>query len=145
MSVRDAIKAVLALQGTSGAIAKKKVIADNKGNEYFCKLLYYALHPLLTYKVSERTLRKPMPVNASITLTMTNIFEICEALSQRKALDDATVYQIKGFLESQPEQEKELYTRILSKTLRLGVTAKTVNKAIPGLIPEWEETEWLLI
>lgn len=138
MSVRDAIKAVLALQGTSGAIAKKKVIADNKGNEYFCKLLYYALHPLLTYKVSERTLRKPMPVNASITLTMTNIFEICEALSQRKALDDATVYQIKGFLESQPEQEKELYTRILSKTLRLGVTAKTVNKAIPGLIPEWE-------
>ena len=136
--MRNAVNAVLQLQNTSGAIAKKKVIADNKGNEYFCKLLYYALHPLLTYKVSERTLRKPMPYNASITLTMTNIFEICEALSQRKALDDATVYQIKGFLESQPEQEKELYTRILSKTLRLGVTAKTVNKAIPGLIPEWE-------
>ena len=136
--MRNAVNAVLQLQNTSGAIAKKKVIADNKGNEYFCKLLYYALHPLLTYKVSERTLRKPMPYNASIAFTMTNIFEICEALSQRKALDDATVYQIKGFLESQPEQEKELYTRILSKTLRLGVTAKTVNKAIPGLIPEWE-------
>lgn len=136
--MRNAVNAVLQLQNTSGAIAKKKIIADNKGNEYFCKLLYYALHPLLTYKISERTLRKPMPYNASITLTMTNIFEICEALSQRKALDDATVYQIKGFLESQPEQEKELYTRILSKTLRLGVTAKTVNKVIPGLIPEWE-------
>ena len=136
--MRNAVNAVLQLQNTSGAIAKKKIIADNKGNEYFCKLLYYALHPLLTYKASERTLRRPMPYNASITLTMTNIFEICEALSQRKALDDATVYQIKGFLESQPKQEKELYTRILSKTLRLGVTAKTVNKVIPGLIPEWE-------
>lgn len=138
MSVRDAINAILQLQNTSGAIAKKKIIADNKGNEYFQKLLFYALHPLLTYKVSERTLRKPMPYNAAITLTMTNIFEVCEALAQRKALDDATVYQVKGFLECQPDEYRELYTRIIAKTLRLGVTAKTVNKVIPGLIPEWE-------
>lgn len=138
MSVRDAINAILQLQNTSGAIAKKKIIADNKGNEYFQKLLFYALHPLLTYKVSERTLRKPMPYNAAITLTMTNIFEVCEALAQRKALDDATVYQVKGFLECQPDEHRELYTRIIAKTLRLGVTAKTVNKVIPGLIPEWE-------
>lgn len=136
--MRNAVNAVLQLQNTSGAIAKKKVIADNKGNEYFCKLLYYALHPLLTYKVSERTLRKPMPYNAAITLTMTNIFEVCEALAQRKALDDTTVYQIKGFLAGQPDEYRELYTCIISKTLRLGVTAKTVNKVIPGLIPEWE-------
>lgn len=32
----------------------------------------------------------------------------------------------------------EFYRKLLSKTLRLGVTAKTVNKVIPGLIPEWE-------
>ena len=138
MSVRDAINAILQLQNTSGAIAKKKIIADNKDNEYFQKLLFYALHPLLTYKVSERTLRKPMPYNAAITLTMTNIFEVCEALAQRKALDDATVYQVKGFLEGQPDEYRELYTRIIAKTLRLGVTAKTVNKVIPDLIPEWE-------
>lgn len=136
--MHNAIDAILQLQNTSGAIAKKKVIADNKDNDYFKKLLYYALHPLLTYKVSERTLRKPMPYNATITLTMTNIFEVCEALAQRKALDDATVYQVKGFLAGQPDEYRELYTCIIAKTLRLGVTAKTVNKVIPGLIPEWE-------
>lgn len=138
VGVRNAVNAVLQLQNTSGTIAKRKVLADNKGDDNFCKLLYYALHPLLTYKVSERTLRKPMPHSVSADSTMENIFEICEDLSQRKALDDATVYQIKGFLERRPEDEKELYTQILSKTLRLGVTAKTVNKVIPGLIPEWE-------
>ena len=36
------------------------------------------------------------------------------------------------------EQEREIYIKLLSKTIRLGVTAKTVNKVIPGLIPEWE-------
>lgn len=138
MFVRNALNAILKLQNTNGAIAKKQIIADNKDNECFQKLLYYALHPLLTYKVSERTLRKPMPYSASITLTMTNIFEVCEALAQRKALDDVTVYQVKGFLECQPDEYRELYTCIIAKTLRLGVTAKTVNKVIPGLIPEWE-------
>ena len=138
MSVRNAIAAILKLQNTSGVIAKRQIISENKDNECFQKLLYYALHPLLTYKVSERTLRKPMPYSASITLTMTNIFEVCEALAQRKALDDATVYQVKGFLECQPDEYRELYTCIIAKTLRLGVTAKTVNKVIPGLIPEWE-------
>lgn len=136
--MRNAIEAILKLQNTSGALAKKKVLSENKDNAYFKQLLYYALHPLLTYKVSERTLRKPMPYSASTTSTMTNIFEICEALSKRKALDDSTVYQLKGFLELQPEEYRELYIRILSKTLRLGVTAKTVNKVIPCLIPEWE-------
>ena len=136
--LNDAIKAILQLQNTSGAIAKKKIIADNKDNEYFRKLLYYALHPLLTYKVSERTLRRPTPYNATITLTMTNIFEVCEALSSRKALDDVTVYQVKGFLDMHDVEMKELFIQILSKTLRLGVTAKTVNKVIPGLLPEWE-------
>lgn len=134
----NAIEAVLKLQNTSGATAKREIIAENKDSKYFKQLLYYALHPLLTYKVSERTLRKPIPYNATLTTTMTDIFEVCEALAQRKALDDATVYQVKGFLECQPDAYRELYTRILSKTLRLGVTAKTVNKVIPGLIPEWE-------
>lgn len=134
----SAIKAICELQKATGAIAKKSIIDKNKGNEHFRMLLYYALHPLLTYKVSERTLSKPMPYSANITLQMTNIFEVCETLSQRKALDDATVYQVKGFLECQPEEYRDLYIRIIAKTLRLGVTAKTVNKVIPGLIPEWE-------
>lgn len=136
--MKDAIKAIFQLQETTGAIAKKKIIEANKNNAYFKKLLYYSLHPLLTYKVSERTLTRPMPYNAQITLTMTNIFEVCESLSARKALDDVTVYQVKGFLAGQPSDERELYTKILAKTLRLGVTAKTVNKVIPNLIPEWE-------
>lgn len=136
--MNNAIRAVLKLQKTNGVKAKQKIIESNKENEYFKRLLFYGLHPLMTYKVSERTLRRPIPYNATITLAMTNIFDICETLSQRKALDDATVYQVKGFLSAQKPDERELYIQILSKTLRLGVTAKTVNKVIPRLLPEWE-------
>ena len=137
--MKDAIQAMLAIQRAGGSLAKKKIIEQNRDNEYFVKLLYYALHPNFSYKVSEKTLRKKFVLNPAITLTMTNIFEICDTLSARKALDDATVYQVTGFLSAiGNHDEKNLYIKILAKTLRLGVTAKTVNKVIPGLLPEWE-------
>lgn len=53
-------------------------------------------------------------------------------------MDDDTLAQVKALLRTCGDDERELYIQLLSKTLRLGVTAKTVNKEIPGLIPVWE-------
>lgn len=133
-----AIDAVLLLQETSGVTDKKRIILDNKDNQCFQKLLYYALNPLLTYKISENTLTKPMPAYANIDDGFDDIFDVFEKLSSEKALDDTTVYQVKAFLSNLPERERELFTQILCKTLRLGVTATTVNKVIPNLIPDWQ-------
>lgn len=134
----DAITAIMALQDTSSTLKKQEVLRKFSGNEDFRKLLYYALNPMFTYKISEQTLRRPVRYNPAITLTMCDIYDICETLSKRKALDDATVYQVCSFVHMCPPDMAEFYTKLLSKTLRLGVTAKTVNKVIPGLIPEWE-------
>lgn len=134
-----AITAINCLQQASGSIKKMQILRKFQDDENFRKFLYYALNPMLTYKISERTLRNQIEFRPEITLTETNIFEICESLSKRKALDDTTVYQVCAFIQFMcAPHEMELYTKLLAKTLRLGVTAKTVNKVIPGLIPEWE-------
>lgn len=131
----DAISAIFDLQAAKGAIAKKQVIENNKDDTEFKKLLYYALHPLLTYKVSEKTLREARPLFEG---AYTSFESVCQDLSTRRALDNVTVRNVKGFLSDCDPREAELYTKLLAKKLRLGVTAKTVNKVIPGLIPEWE-------
>lgn len=134
-----AIAVIHCLQRTAGTNKKQEILRMFKGDENFRKFLYYALNPMLTYKISERRLRTPVKYDPAITLTMLDIFDICECLSKKKALDDATAYQVCVFVQNMcPPDEMELYTKLLSKTLRLGVTAKTVNKVIPGLIPEWE-------
>lgn len=132
-----AIDAIIALQSTSGAIAKKKLIELNKSNPEFLELLYYALHPLLTYKVSEKALREARPLFDGGPAYKT-IGSVCRNLSSRKALDSLSVRYVRGFLDSLPAEERDLYVKLLAKTLRLGVTGKTVNKVVPGLIPEWE-------
>ena len=135
----DAICLINALQNASGSLKKQEILRLGSEDENFRKLLYYALNPMLTYKISEQRLCTPVAYDPAVTLTMLDIFDICESLSKRKALDDATVYQVCVFAQNMcPPHEMELYTKLLSKTLRLGVTAKTVNKVIPGLIPEWE-------
>lgn len=136
--LRNALDAVRLLQNTTGSKAKQEVLARNASNEYFRQLIYYACHPRLTYKVSETTLNQRCRPNSAITQTFTTIFDICSSLSHRKAIDDVTLYQVLTFLELQTPEDRVLYQKLLAKTLRLGVTAKSINKAIPGLIPEWE-------
>lgn len=134
------VNPIIELQTTSGANAKQDILQKYASNEWFKKFLYYALNPLLTYNISEKTLRDFDGADKGIQLQFfNNIFECCEYLSRLRGLDDATIRQVKILLYNHyGDEERELYIKLLAKTLRLGVTAKTVNKVIPDLIPEWE-------
>ena len=133
---------ILALQGLSGANAKQRFIASHADDGWFRRFLYYALNPVLTYNISETTLRRLVdtpPAESGKLVFFNDIFECCEYLSRLRGVDEATLRQIQLFLFQHTEPEaRELFIKLLSKTLRLGVTAKTVNKVIPNLIPEWE-------
>lgn len=137
------ITSILELQQAIGTKAKQEVIRQHADDEWFKIFLYFALNPLLTYNLSEKTLTKTESDDALLANTrlifFNNIFECCEFLSRLRGVDDATVRQVKLLLYTHyGKSEREVYIKLLAKTLRLGVTAKTVNKIIPGLIPEWE-------
>ena len=137
------IASILELQNISGAKAKQEIIKRHADDEWFKKFLYFALNPLLTYNLSEKTLTRTDADDIALANTQLvffdNIFDCCDYLSRLRGVDDATVRQVKLLLYNHcNESEREVYKKLLAKTLRLGVTAKTVNKIIPGLIPEWE-------
>lgn len=127
---------VLELAGLSGLLRKQIYIKSRERDGYLRKFLYYALNPLLTYNISEKTLRqKP---DSKGTSCFNDIFDCCEQLSRLRGIDGFTVRNVLSFLSGFTAEERELYIKLLSKTLRLGLTAKSVNKVIPNLIPEWE-------
>lgn len=132
---------IYTLQSLSGANAKMEFIKAHEADNGFRMFLYYALNPFLTYNLSEGTLRKTKSdqLDNAKLMFFTNIFECCEFLARLRGIDNATIRQVKVFLYNHcSEADRELYIKLLAKTLRLGVTAKTVNKVIPNLIPEWE-------
>lgn len=134
--MQETLRLIKELQGAKGSKAKTAILQENRDNETFKRVLYYACHPRLTYKVSEATLMQEPKYTYDTTYA--SFFDVCDVLSQRKAVDDVLLRSVLDFLYHQPEEERDVYRKILAKTLRLGVTAKSINKAIPGLIPEWE-------
>lgn len=128
---------VVELQNAAGANAKCAVLQRYEGDEEFERFLYYALNPFITYNLSEKTLRLE-PAQSTPSSMFADIFECCTYLSLLRGIDNATVNQVRCFLSEQNENDRELFIKMLSKTLRLGVTAKTVNKVFGDMIPVWE-------
>ena len=134
-SLKDKVRT---LQTIRGANKKAEFIKDNAEDEAFRTFLYYALNPFVTFKTSEDSLRSPL-MNRPDGCPFPDIFTLCKVLSRMKAMDSRIFPYVQEFLHIvSDEDERELYIQLLAKTIRLGMTAKTVNKIIPGLIPDWE-------
>lgn len=136
-------KDICKLQSIAGANAKCEFIKAHRDDTYFKRFLYFALNPMLTYNISKKSTDKLMAeenFDGQKLIFFNDIFECCEHLSRLRGMDDATLRQVKMLLNVKyPEMdERELYIQLLSKKVRLGIAAKTINKIIPNLIPEWE-------
>lgn len=136
-------KDIYKLQSITGANAKCKFIKAHRDDIYFRRFLYFALNPMLTYNISKKSTDKLMAeenFDGQKLIFFNDIFECCEHLSRLRGMDDATLRQVKMLLNVKyPEMdERDLYIQLLSKKVRLGIAAKTINKIIPNLIPEWE-------
>lgn len=136
-------KDIYKLQSITGANAKCEFIKAHRDDTYFKRFLYFALNPMLTYNISKKSTDKLMAeenFDGQKLIFFNDIFECCEHLSRLRGMDDATLRQVKMLLNAKyPEKdERELYIQLLSKKVRLGIAAKTINKIIPNLIPEWE-------
>lgn len=134
----ETLKKLMELRDTSSSISKQRIMRENRSDDDFKRMLYYALNPRLTYKVSEKTLREFCNHSVIGESNYEDVYELCEEFANKKALTDANLANAAIFLCQFDDFEREIYIKLLSKTLRLGVTGKTVNKIFPGLIPEWE-------
>ena len=63
--------------------------------------------------------------------------EMLTDLHTRELSGDAAKLFTQDLLEEASPEDAALFVRILRKDLRCGVSAKTINAAIPGLIPEF--------
>lgn len=138
--MRKIFEKISQLAEAGGAKQKQKILEENKHDEEFRLFLYYALNPLITYNISEKTLRDTSDYTPGGKLVLFDgVFSCCEYLSRLRGIDNATVRQTKTLIyDYHDKEEQEFAIKLIAKTLRLGVTAKTVNKVIPGLLPEWE-------
>ena len=130
--MEEIIKIINQLREESSTNGKLKILKDNSDNELLKKVLEYTYNPFKKYGVTEKVL---IPTNEEFNNI--ELFQLLDLLSNSH-INDSLRKTVKSFLGSiQFKEERDLYVCMLLKDLKIGCNSKTINKAIPKLIPEF--------
>jgi len=128
------------LRATSSTIDKQGIIEDycNHNSEaanFTKKILLYTYHPLWQYNITSDNLKKKNYLVAR-TNEYRNIFDLLDALKNRKITGHDAIAAVNSFIEHYSEYEELIYS-IIDKDLKTRAGDKIINKAIPDHIPEF--------
>ena len=135
--MKEVIRLFKQIQGTSSTNDKKSIIAANKYNELFKKCLVFLLDGNINTGISNKKLKKNVEMANHIDVTC-DFETIMEYLENNNSGRDSDISIVQGFIENQPEEDREFYEQMITKSLKLGADSKVVNACIHGLIPTFE-------
>ena len=111
---------------------KAAILIRNQGNRLFTSTLKWLLDPFVLTGISSKKLSKNVSYDTTPIQTWGDMMVYFE--NHHTGSDD-DIRIVQGFIESQPEEQREYYRALVTKSLKLGVDAKSVNDVIPNLIP----------
>ena len=136
MCLEEVIRLFKQIQETSSLNDKKAIITANKDNELFKECLRFLLDGNVITGISDKKLNKDVFVLG---------YENCETfkdlmkyLSKNNTGCDYDIRTVRSFIENQPEEYRDFYKQMVTKSFRLGADAKLVNKCISHLIPTFD-------
>jgi len=129
-----AISILTLIKNTQGTKNKEQILETHSKNLGLLELLTLAFNPYLTFGINT------IPYTPNIKATDDKLTEFIKLAYDFSAKDinnaDLLMYRI--FLESIPSETAEIYVAITSKSLTLGIAAKSINKVIPNHIQTFE-------
>ena len=120
------------LMDTTKKSEKAAILIRNQGNRLFASTLKWLLDPFVVTGISSKKLSKNVSYDTTPIQTWEDMMVYFE--NHHTGSDD-DIRIVQGFIESQPEEQREYYRALVTKSLKLGVDAKSVNDVIPNLIP----------
>ena len=98
------------------------------------------LNPMIAIGIGEKSLKKP--ISKEIVTQYDSLIPMCMELSRKRGISDQDIRDVQGFIEQvacQDESLADFVRKFVTKTLTIGVTAKTVNKALgKEVVPEFK-------
>ena len=111
--------------------------------EEYCKsqdilyLLDFIYNPYITTGISDKKLGKVIDKTVPRFIAF-SLKEVLEYIKYYNTGTDACIATVQDYRDSVvPEEYKPLYNKLVTKNIQLGIDVKTINKVIPGLIPEF--------
>ena len=130
------LECVTRLRATNSSNEKKSILEEYKENRVVRNLFYFTYNPLLKYKITKSGLDKAVasPNNAEDI----SPFVLCSELAVSN-INTQLRNKVKSYIAfSVPSDYRDLVRGMLLKDLGVRMDAKSINKAIPNLIPTFD-------
>ena len=129
MSLKPVYNILQKIAEESSTLKKIKIIEENKNNDQFKKVVFYALDYSKVYNISnlEFQLRCRM-----VSDNNQEIFDCLDYLSTKNGATDDDKLKL-SMLAADDSETREVVTRIIRKDLRCGASIKTFLKVFPDL------------
>lgn len=137
--MKDVLEIINQIKATNSRNEKEAILRKHKDNESLRKVLDAALNPYIVFGIGEKKLKKFINKVSGKENKFNNLFEVIEYLKVHNTGTDHDVKMVAEFLNVQDDEElKEFYKEVINKTLKIGGTAKSINKAFgEKFIPEF--------
>jgi len=121
------------MRATSSSLEKVEIL--KKQSDFIKKVLEYTYNPYKQYYVTSKTCKKNFNLSDPNYIHHT-IFELLDDLTNRAYTGHDAIAMVNSFVNMDEEYEDLIYS-IIDKDLKTRTGAKVINKAFPGLIPEF--------
>ena len=122
------------LSATNSTIDKQNILRLYSDHDLLKKVFFFAYDPQINFfikKIPEFVYDGSESVNLSDAIDL-----IFSKLSSREITGNAARDFLSSILSKMPLGDSDVLTRVVAKDMKCGVTATTVNKIWPGLIPQ---------
>ena len=138
MHFRDFVNEIME---SNSRLHKQAVLKKYKDDEVIQKYLQIAFDPYKVFGLSTRKLAKEVHVEGSLLYegidTVFALFNYLERRNTGKDYDISVCQQMLDAVTAGNTECAELLEKLICKDLSIGCDSKTINKEIPGLIPQF--------
>jgi len=134
--VLDILEAISSAKGTN---AKKELLKTYLDHYPFQRLIKYTFDPYRSFNVVKvPKVKKGNRVVIEPQLAWENFLNYADACSKREVTGNDAINLMHSAFQSSSELQEKWMRKVLKKNLAIGISTKTINKVMPGLIPTFD-------
>jgi len=134
--IDNELEIILSIMKKNGTNEKIDTIRENEDNERLKEILFLTFNPLLVFGISSKKIEKQ--INLTPNFEVKDIVELLKYLKENNTGTDQVICNVQAFLKTQNEKYKNILIDIITKSLTLGINAKSINKVWSNFIPDYE-------
>lgn len=134
LDLENTLQIIDSIRKKSGRSDKEEILSKYRANKLFVEILKFVYNPLIVTGISSKKMNKSVKkddISAKYKdkiQILSSIEEVMQYLKENNTGRDVDIYNIQQFVEAFNENDKEILKEIITKSLKIGITGKTINK-----------------